>query len=127
MNSKTPGKRTKNNCAKCYYSQKLGFHWACCYILETEHRRPCKIADCEIWKDHPKEKVPAASIKGRAEKKKKLSKAQANELTALLMGGEPEPKKEPKTTRSKPICGNCLQEIGRGDVFCKHCGARVEV
>ena len=118
----TPPKRAKNNCSKCYYSQKLGFHWACCYILETEHRRPCKAADCEIWRDHPKGKVPAESTIGRAQKKSRISKAQAKELTALIMG---EKQKKPK--KAKYICWNCLQEIDHGDMFCKHCGERVEV
>lgn len=121
-----PPKRKKNNCPKCYYSEKIGYYWACCYILATEHRRPCKAADCEIWKTHPKGKVPAMSIKGRTDKKQKISKAQAKEMTALLMGEEP-PKEQKKPKKAKRICENCLQEIGRDDVFCKYCGVRVEV
>lgn len=76
------------NCGACFYSFTSGTgNCFCDYYLITGQRRPCKGSECEIWKTHPKKKKPWQKLNmNRNVKRKKMSKEQADELEADIMG-----------------------------------------
>lgn len=77
------GKRA--NCGACFYSYSPGTgNCFCDYFLITGQRRPCKGSECEIWKTHPKPKrKPWQKLNV---KRAPMSREQAAELTAIIMG-----------------------------------------
>lgn len=77
------GKRA--NCGACFYSFTSGTgNCFCDYFLITGQRRPCKGSECEIWKTHPKPKrKPWQKLNV---KRAPMSREQAAELTAIIMG-----------------------------------------
>lgn len=119
VEDKRKGKK-KNNCPACYYGRWMGTGWSCMYYYMNGvgHRRPCKIEDCEIWRTSPKGGTPLKF--GKEKPKNVLSKAQANHLTAILMGDDFVPE-----NKRVPVCPACSKELDRDAVFCKYCGAKV--
>lgn len=73
------------NCGACFYSFTSGTgNCFCDYFLITGQRRPCKGSECEIWKTHPKPKrKPWQKLNV---KRAPMSREQAAELTAIIMG-----------------------------------------
>lgn len=76
------------NCGACFYSFTSGTgNCFCDYYLITGQRRPCKGSECEIWKTHPKKSKPWQKLNmKRGVKRKQMSKEQADELAADIMG-----------------------------------------
>ena len=80
---KTPGMKPKKQpegpcCARCVFSMPLGGSVCCNYQEIVGHKRPVPFAQCEIWKNP----------QGHIQPKRKVTKAEADKLTAIIMGGK---------------------------------------
>lgn len=43
-----------DRCGKCIYGVNWGIGWYCDYLSITGHPRPCKFADCKLYRKHPR-------------------------------------------------------------------------
>lgn len=80
---KTPGMKPKKEpegprCALCQFSMPLGGGVCCNYQEIVGHKRPVPFAECQLWKERGRAIPP----------KHKATKAEADELAAIIMGGK---------------------------------------